>query len=158
MTPEADPAYLSRQVWQAVSEHAFRSISGRELCPEQSRIENLRPVYAIDEDEFQFGRQIWHFEALGVMPSGRRQLTYGMIEFSIQYGFLELQHSVFFDQAMDREHCFAQWTHQLPKDPMSSGSTRFWVWAAWVSVAILAGGWTLALCRHLIAGSLDFPR
>jgi hypothetical protein len=157
MTPEANPAYLSRQVWQAVSEHAFRSIYGCDLCPEQARIENLRPVYAIDEDEFQYGRQIWHFEAMGVTSTGRKQFIFGMIECSVQYGFLELRHSVFFDQSADREHCFAQLTHQVSDDPMMSASTRFWVWAAWASIAILTGGWVVALCRHLVASPLDFP-
>jgi hypothetical protein len=155
MTPEANPAYLSRQVWQAVSEHAFRSISGRDLCPERSRIENLRPVYAIDEDEFQYGRQIWHFEALGVTSSGRRQIIFGAIELSIQYGFLELKNSVFFEHASDRDLYFAQQTNQANGIPLS-GSTRFWVWAAWASVAILAGGWLIALVRHLMNASVDF--
>jgi hypothetical protein len=80
-----------------------------------------------------------------------------MIEFSVQYGFLELRHSVFFDQSADREHCFAQLTHQVSDDPMMSASTRFWVWAAWASIAILTGGWVVALCRHLVASPLDFP-
>lgn len=155
MTPEANPAYLSRQVWQAVSEHAYRSISGRDFCPERSRIENLRPVYAIDEDEYQYGRQIWHFEALGITSSGRRHIIFGAMELSIQYGFLELKNSVFFEHASDRELYFAQQTNQSSGITLQ-GSTRFWVCAAWASVAILSGGWLIALFRHLMATPLDF--
>jgi hypothetical protein len=94
---------------------------------------------------------------MGVTSTGRKQVIFGMIEFSVQYGFLELRHSVFFDQSADREHCFAQLTHQVSDDPMMSASTRFWVWAAWASIAILTGGWVVALCRHLVASPLDFP-
>jgi hypothetical protein len=154
MTPEADPTNLSRQVWQAVSEHALRSISGRNLCPEQSRIENLRPVYSTEEDSEHYGRQIWYFEVLAVPPSGRKQMVYGAIEFSIQYGFLELSHSVLFEDASDREQCFLQLTRSPEPEPMEAASTRLWVWAAWLSVAILTGGWLLALCRYVLANPL----
>jgi hypothetical protein len=151
MTPEADPTQLSRQVWQAVSGHAVRSIAGRNLCPEQSRIENLRPVYSVDEELEHYGRQIWYFEVLGVSASGRRRVVFGVIEFSIQYGLLELSHSFLFEDASDREQCYTQLTSPIPQDPTNSASTRFWVWAAWISVAILSGGWLLALCRYVLA-------
>lgn len=153
MTPEADPTQLSRQVWQAVSEQAVRSLSGRNLCPEQSRIENLRPVYSIDEDEHQFGRQIWYFEAMGITSSGRRQVVYAIIEMSLQYGLLELSHSILFEDASDREHCFAQLTCPSLRDAIDVPSTRLWVWAAWLSVALLTGGWLLALCRYVLSSS-----
>jgi hypothetical protein len=155
MTPDVNSTHLSRQVWQAVSEHVLRSVSGLDFCSERSLTENLRPVYAVDEDEFQYGRQIWHFEVLGITPSGRRQTIYGMIEFSIQYGFLEMRQSVFFEQAIDREHYFAQLTRPRQEDPMERLSTRFWVWAAWVSVALLSAGWLAALVRHLTTSLTD---
>jgi hypothetical protein len=155
MTPEADPAHLSRQVWQAVSDHAIRAVASRDFCPEQSRVENLRPVVCIDEDDLMYGRQIWCFEAMGITASGRRRVLYGLLEFSIQYGLLELSHSLLLEDASERERCVAQWTSPERREPSSLISTQFWVWAAWASVAILTGGWLVALCRYVFWTSRD---
>lgn len=150
MTPEADPVHLSRQVWQAVSEHAVRTVTDGDFCPEQSRIENLRPMVSVDEDEFQYGRQIWCFEAMGIDAHSRRQIIYGLMEFSIQYGLLEPSQSLLFEDAAERDRCMENLTYPVHFTEEKHVATKFWVWAAWVSVAVLTGGWVSALVRYIL--------
>jgi hypothetical protein len=149
MYPEADPIHLSRQIWQAVSDHALRAVARREFCPEQSRIENLRPVYSVDEDDHEFGRQLWCFEAMGITVGGRRQVVYGMMEFSVQYGLLEPQQSGLFEDANERDRWISRMTSQTPPDAIHSGVNRFWIWSAWAGVAMLTGAWITMLFRYL---------
>ncbi len=147
MKPEADPKHLSRQVWQAVSEHALRAIATKEFCPEQSRIENLRPTYTLDESEYQFGKQLWCFEAIGITLSGRRQLVYGSMELSVQYGLLEAHQAALFEEPAERDRWIVHLTSPRIEETPSI-ATRFWVWAAWASVIILTAGWMTALVRY----------
>jgi len=150
MTPETDPIHLSRQIWQAVSGHAMRAVARRDFCPDQSRIENLRPVHSQDEDEYEFGRQLWCFEAMGVTPSGRRQVVYGMMEFSVQYGLLEPKQSGLFEDVAERDRWIAQLSARDSQNSSGYAATRLWVWAAWASVGFLTLGWVTMLVRYFI--------
>ena len=154
MTPEADPVHFSRQIWQAVAEDALRAVARREFCPERSRIENLRPVFFQEEDDLAFGKQIWCFEAMGVSDSGRRQLIFGLMEFSIQFGLLEPVQSGLFEDASERERWIVQLSAFEATPEKTSGATKFWIWAAWISVALLGMGWLIALIRYLMQSSL----
>lgn len=154
MTPEADPVHFSRQIWQAVAEHALRAVARREFCPERSRIENLRPVFFQEEDELAFGKQIWCFEAMGVSDNSRRQLIFGLMEFSIQFGLLEPVQSGLFEDATERERWTVQLSATEATPDKTSGATSFWIWSAWISVAFLGTGWLIALARYLMQTSV----
>jgi hypothetical protein len=148
--PEADHIHISRQIWQAVTDHALRSVARNEFCPEQSRIENLRPVFFLDEEESRFGKQIWCFEALGITSTGRRHVVYGMLEFSIQYGLIEPLQSRLFEESYDRDSWIARTTTTVDASGRYSPSTRFWIWSTLISVALLTLGWLATLVRYAI--------
>ena len=157
MRPEADNVQFSRQIWQAVTEHALRAVVRDEFCPEQSRIENLRPVFSQDEEEERFGKQLWCFEALGITGLGRRQVVYGLLEFSVEYGLLEPMQSRLFEDEGSRDI----WIERTTSDPNSnrgrfSVSTRFWIWSTLISIALLSVGWLAALIRYLFTYTISF--
>lgn len=149
MTPEADNIQFSRQIWQAVSEHAHRCLMRREFCPEQSRIENLRPVHFEEECDSHYGKQLWCFEAIGIDPVGRRHIMYGVLEFSIQYGLLEASQAALFEDADHREKLLNQESRTTPPIPYRYASTKFWICAAWASVAVLGLIWFATLINYL---------
>ena len=148
MTPEADKIQFSRQIWQAASEHAHRCLTRREFCPEQSRVENLRCVHLVDETDCLFGKQLWCFEAIGIDPVGRRHILYGVLEFSIQFGLLEASQTAMFEDSGHREKFLINETIPRSKLVDQYPSTRFWIFAAWSSIAILSVVWiTLVIIR-----------
>lgn len=156
MRPEADNRHFPRQIWQAVTEHALRVVVRNEFCPEQSRIENLRAEYCQEEEEERFGRQIWCFEALGITALGRRQVVYGMLEFSVQFGLLEPVQSRLFEDVIDRNDWIERTTQDPPAPSGYGSATRFWVWSSLISIAILSVGWLAALVRYLLTSTLSF--
>ena len=149
MTPEADKIHFSRQIWQAASEHAHRSLVHRDFCPEQSRIENLRCVHLEDETDTTFGRQLWCFEAIGIDVVERRHTLYGSLDFSIQFGLLEASQTAMFEDSEHRENFLIRETAGPRKFAYSYPSTRFWVLSAWASVAVLGCLWIAALVNFL---------
>ena len=149
MTPEADKIQFPRQIWQAASEHAHRCLTRREFCPEQSRIENLRCDHLVDETESLFGKQLWCFEAIGIDPVGRRHILYGVLEFSIQYGLLEASQTAMFEDSDHRETFLTSEKRDPSTLVYQYPSTRFWVFSAWTSVAVLSIIWVYCLVFHL---------
>ena len=149
MTPEADKIQFSRQIWQAASEHAHRCLARREFCPEQSRVENLRCVHLVDESDCLFGKQLWCFEAIGIDPAGRRQILYGVLEFSIQFGLLEASQTAMFEDSGHREKFLNNETKPISKLVYQYPSTRFWIYAAWSSIAVLSVVWITLLVNFI---------
>jgi hypothetical protein len=149
VTPEADKIQFSRQIWQAASDHAHRCLVRREFCPEQSRVENLRCEHFVDESEFGYGKQLWCFEAIGIDPVGRRHVLYGALEFSIQYGLLEASQTAMFDDVDHRDAFLQNETRPPRRIVYQYPSTRFWIFSAWASIAILSTIWTAALFNFL---------
>ncbi len=149
MTPEADKIQFSRQIWQAASEHAHRCLIRREFCPEQSRVENLRCVHLVDESDWLFGKQLWCFEAIGIDPAGRRHILYGVLEFSIQFGLLEASQTAMFEDSCHREKFLNSETKPPSKLVYQYPSTRFWIYAAWCSIAVLSVVWLTLLVNYI---------
>ena len=149
MTPEADKIQFSRQIWQAASEHAHRCLARKEFCPEQSRIENLRPEQLVDESESMFGKQLWCFEAIGIDSGGRRHVLYGVLEFSIQYGLLEASQTAMFEDSGHRDKFLQNEKKPALMMVYQYPSTRFWVYSAWCSIVILTIIWLWLLVGYL---------
>lgn len=149
MTPETGKIQFSRQIWQAASEHAYLCLVRRDFCPEQSHTENLRCVHLIEETEENFGRQLWFFEAVGVDTFGRRHVLHGLLEFSIQYGLLETSQTAMFEESEARSNFVARELSGSKKFAYSYPSTKFWVYAAWTSIAVLGAIWVSALVNYL---------
>lgn len=149
MTPETGKIQFSRQIWQAASEHAYLCLVRRDFCPEQSHTENLRCVHLAEETEANFGRQLWFFEAVGVDTFGRRHVLHGLLEFSIQYGLLETSQTAMFEENEARSNFLVRELSGSKKFAYSYPSTKFWVYAAWTSIAVLGAIWVSALVNYL---------
>ena len=138
-----------RKTWQAVTEHALRELSFRELQESPSRIENLRPCHFEEETESRYGRQIWFFESTTYPSPGARKIECGALDFSMEYGLLELVDCFWFANDSERE----DWIDQRlnPTDEVASccKMTRVWVYLAILGVVFLAMGWTFSLLRFL---------
>lgn len=138
-----------RKTWQAVTEHALRELSFRETQETSSRIENLRPCHFEEETESRYGRQIWCFESMTQYSPSERKTECGALEFSMEYGLLELVDCFWFASDTERE----EWIDQRLNPPAKVAScctmTRVWVYLAILGVLFLAMGWTISLLRFL---------
>lgn len=150
MTPDIDPIQFPRQTWQTVSDQARQCLVRREFCPEQSRIENLRCVHFEEENDSQFGKQLWYFEAIGIDPVGRRHMLYGALEFSVQFGLLEPSQTALFEEAEHRQRFLDAETRTTPLSVWHHYSTRFWVKTACLGIVVTAMMWVTILINHLM--------
>lgn len=151
MTPDASHLQFSRQTWQMVSDQARRTLSHRDFCPEQSRIDNLRCISFEEEGESSFGRQLWFYEALGVDPLGRRRALYGALEFSIQFGLMEPARSSLFEQVEQRQRYVRELEKSAARQIWQHASTRFWIRTALAGVTVVTLVWGLILIQHFSA-------
>lgn len=106
-------------------------------------------MHLVEETEAHFGRQLWFFEAIGVDTFGRRHVLHGMLEFSIQYGLLETSQTAMFEENEARSNFLARELSGSKKFVYSYPSTKFWVYAAWTSIAVLGAIWVSALVNYL---------
>lgn len=106
-------------------------------------------MHLVEETEAHFGRQLWFFEAIGVDTFGRRHVLHGMLEFSIQYGLLETSQTAMFEENEARSNFLARELSGSKKFAYSYPSTKFWVYAAWTSIAVLGAIWVSALVNYL---------
>lgn len=149
MGPEAHNIQFSRQIWQAVSDHAHSCLMRREFCPELSRVENLRCVDFLEESDTKYGRQIWYFEAIGVDPAGRRHVLHGALEFSIQYGLLEPAQAAMFDDEETRDRFSAPASHEMSGFFPQNANRKFMLVTVSVLFTVLAAVWSYALVNYL---------
>lgn len=147
--PEIDPIQFPRQTWRLVSDQARRCLVKREYCDQQSRVENLRCVHFEEETDSAFGSQLWHFEALGIDPVGRRHMLYGVLDFSVQYGMLEASQTALFEDAELRQKFLDREVTSNASSSWNKATTRFWVQTACLGVVVTALMWTTILVHYL---------
>lgn len=149
MKPQVQHFQFPRKTWQVVTEHALRELAFRESQDTTSRIENLRPFHFEEETESNYGRQIWCFESLTALGANGRRVECGALEFSIEYGLIELIQCRWFSNDKQRDLWIAE--HLEPPSPQASSCalTRVWIYLAILSVLFLAIGWTVSLLRFL---------
>jgi len=121
----------------------------KEFCDEQSKIENLRCVHFEEETDSAFGTQLWHFEALGIDPVGRRHMLYGILDFSVQYGLLEPSQTALFEDSELRQKFLDRDPKARSISSWDKASTRFWVQTACLGVVVTALMWTTLLFHYL---------
>ncbi|MFO0925318.1 MAG: hypothetical protein U0905_22890 [Pirellulales bacterium] len=143
MSSDAGHLQFSDHIWQTVGGQAKQCLLRREFCPEQSRIDNLRCVHFEEEAEQAYGRQLWYFEAIGIDPIGRRHMLYGALEFSIQYGLLELSQAALFEDAEHRQRFLHAATHPFRQRVWNDSSTKFWVRMTIAGVIVVSMIWAL---------------
>jgi len=150
MRPDASFHPFSKEIWQAVTNQARSALVRKEFCPEQSRVESVRCVYLDQESEFNFGRQIWFFEAIGIDPVGRQHRLYGALEFSVQFGLLEPCRAALMADPTHRQRFLQGLIEPQPVEPWSAPSTRIWVRLTIASVVIVSSVWLLTLAAYLL--------
>jgi len=147
--PQVEHIQLPRKIWQAVTEHALRELTFRESQDAASRIENLRPCHIQEETDVVYGRQMWCFESTSGQHADGKRIEFGALEFSIEYGLLELIQCCWFENDQQRD----DWIYQrLTPDADSAsgyGMTKVWIYLAILGVLFLAIGWTVSLLRFL---------
>ncbi len=153
MTPDASFYQFSKEVWQAVNDQAMHALVRKEFCPEESRIESIRCVHLDEENENEYGRQIWFFEAAGIDPIGRRHRLYGALDFSVQYGLLEPSRAMLMDEPQHRQRFLQSIVRPVESQVWGSPSTKVWVRLTLASVIILSAIWLLVLAAWLMERS-----
>jgi hypothetical protein len=147
--PPVEHIQFPRKTWQTVTEHALRELTFRESFDQSSRIENLRPYYFEDETENAFGRQIWCFEAMGLQAGTGRKLEFGVLEFSIEYGLIELSQCRWFQNDKQLEQWISQRLDPHTEPASCCVTTKLWIYLAMLGILFLAIGWTVSLFRFL---------
>lgn len=145
MSPDAGYYQFSKEVWQAVNFQARHTLSRKEFCPEQSRVESVRCVHLDEETEFHYGRQVWFFEASAMDPVGRKHRVYGALEFSVQFGLLEAARAALMEDPQHRQRFLQSIVRPTQAEMWSNPSTRLWVRLTLASVIILSSIWLLTL-------------
>ncbi len=145
MTPDASFYQFSEEVWQAVNFQVRRTLARKEFCPEQSRVDSVHCEHLEDETEFNYGRQVWFFDAIGVDPVGRHQRVYGALEFAVQYGLLEPARAVLMDEPLHRQRFLQSIVRPTQADVWASPSSKLWVRLTLLSVIIASGLWLVWL-------------
>ncbi|MFM8573667.1 MAG: hypothetical protein ACKOAU_18885 [Pirellula sp.] len=149
MRPQVEHIQFPKKTWQTVTEHALRELAFRESHNSASRIENLRPCDFAEETEDSYGRQIWCFESMTRLGSNERRVEFGVLEFSIEYGLIELVQCRWFANDKLRD----QWISDRLDPPGRAASgrsmTKVWVYLAILGVLSLAIGWTISLFQFL---------
>lgn len=102
MSTQTDLRRFPRRTVQQVRLDANRSLVRSHFCPDRSEVLQVRPVEVREETEKDYGRQLWYFEAVGVDEVDRRFPVFGAIEYSVQYGLMDLIDDGVFDSDQAR--------------------------------------------------------
>ena len=165
---------FSRKTWQKVTQYALDCAKRLGSDEHACRLENLRPVHFNEESETQFGSQVWCFEVtrnrtppssqtlLAPSPTSTagadsqestREIEFGALIFSLEFGILELSHSRWFASASHRETWLATLLGPTIQRPASTHlATPFWIACAVASILLLASGWIFSVIRFLQPG------
>lgn len=149
MKPDTSFYQFSKEVWQAVNHQAMHTLIRKEYSEENSQIESIRCVFLEEEQESDYGRQIWFFEAAGVDPVGRRHRLYGALDFAVQYGLLEPTRAMLSDEPNHRQRFLQSVTRPVDARVWVNPSTKIWVRLTLASVIILSAIWLLSLAALL---------
>ncbi len=145
MSPDASHFQFSQEVWQAVNFQVRHTLSRKEFCPDQSRVESVRCVHLDEETECQYGRQVWFFEAAALDPVGRKHRVCGALEFSVQYGLLEPARAALMEDPLHRQRFLQSIVRPTNAEIWANPSTKLWVRLTLASVIILSSIWLLTL-------------
>lgn len=82
-------------------------------CPDRSEVVHLRCTDEVAETEQTFGSQLWYFEGMAVDTDGCRKGVHGVVEYSIQFGLLEVVEDGVFDSEYQRERFRHQYHREM---------------------------------------------
>jgi len=101
---ESDSTKLSEQLLRQVELDSFLALAKAKFSLEVSELTGLLCVDFRVETEHEFGRQLWYFDAMGVDSKERVSECFGVIQYSVEYGLLELVEGHVFDCPNERQH------------------------------------------------------
>ena len=103
MSPDTTIRRFSERTIRQVSLDCSRAMIRGSFCPDRSEVGQLRCVDDQAETENSFGNQLWYFEGYGVDERSQQHDVYGVVEYSLQFGLLELVEDGVFDSEQQRE-------------------------------------------------------
>ena len=133
---------FSEQTIRQVRQDCNRAMIRARFCPERSEVVQLRCIDDRPESETAFGNQLWYFEASGVDEHDRRHSVYGVVEYSIQFGLLELVEDGVFDSEYQRERFRHLYEREVLKPSWRHPAHR------WLAVRLAHG-------HHLLVSQSD---
>lgn len=103
MSADTRTLRFSEQTIRQVRSDCGLAMQRARFDPDQGEIVHLRCVDDRLESDDAFGSQLWYFEGIGIDDVARRHRVFGVVEYSVQYGLLELTEDGVFDSEQQRE-------------------------------------------------------
>ena len=94
---------FSERTIQQVRLDCNRALARSQFCPDRSELFHMRCVDKHDESDAQYGNQLWYFDAVGVDHLDARHDVCGVVEYSMQFGLLEIIEDGVFDSDSQRQ-------------------------------------------------------
>ncbi|MEM6690858.1 MAG: hypothetical protein AAF664_15600 [Planctomycetota bacterium] len=126
----------------------LRALVRARLCPERSVVTNLDLVDELTETDAEFGSQLWYFEGKGFDEDGTGHNLFGVLEYSIQFGLLELIEDGVFDSAAQRER-FLHLYRREPFRPSMRHPAHRWLLVGTMAMGAVAAA--VLVARSLFA-------
>lgn len=103
MAADTRTARFSQHTIRQVSLDCNRALHRARFNPDHGEILHVRCIDDRPETEEEFGNQLWYFEGLGIDNQSRRHRVFGVVEYSVQFGLLDLVEDGIFDSEHQRE-------------------------------------------------------
>lgn len=104
MHTESGILNLTNRVIQQVELDSLLALDKAKYSIEMSATYDLRCVDSRSETGSAYGRQLWFFEAVGTDSNLSESRLYGVLQYSMEYGLLELVEGHVFDCQRERVH------------------------------------------------------
>lgn len=137
MSAETKTGQFSERVVKQIRLDSTRAMVRARFCPERSEVMHLRCVDQRPESEQAYGGQLWFFEGIGVDDHESRQLVYGAMEYSVQFGLHELVEDAVFESEGERDR-FQALYYQQSEAPSWRHPAHRWLLVGMICVAVVA--------------------
>ncbi len=136
MSAETRARRYSERTIRQVRLDCNRAMLRARFCEDRSDVVQLRCIDDQAETDQAFGSQLWYFEGIGADTQGRRQSVFGVVEYSVQFGLLELVEDRVFESEHERERYRHRYERELLRPTWRHPGHR-WLAAGLVMVTIV---------------------
>lgn len=150
MGAETRSRRFSEQTIRQVRLDCRRAMTRSHFCPDRSEVVHLRCTDDVAESEHAFGSQLWYFEGMAVDGQGVRKGVYGVVEYSVQFGLLEVVEDGVFDSEYQRERFRHQYHREMHRPSWRQPAHRWLVLGLTVVTVVFLA--VLLLQRLAVAG------
>lgn len=127
---------FSERTLRQVRLDCSRAVVRARFCPERSEVFQLHCIDDRAESDEAFGHQLWYFEGVGVDQERHRQNLFGVVEYSVQFGLLELVEDGVFE-SQDQRNRYRQLYEREFSRPSWRQPAHRWLVAGFIAVAAL---------------------